>query len=237
MAIFMLAAAAVLALPAAAHAATETVALVPSLGPRKIFLLLFLMLGPIKVLVPFVEMTRGTEAAFRRQLATRALLVSAAALTLAGALGRNILETFEIPVPVLALTGGLVLFLVALDTVMQQFSRPQPPNAAARRPDLGLAVMPLAFPTIVTPYGLAAIIIFIALAKDDVALKLTVASVTLFILLLDWLTMLFAHVILKWLGPVLQIIAVVIGVTQIALGLQVILRSLVLIGVFAEHAS
>ena len=216
--------------------AAEAVDAEPTLGARKIFLLLFLMLGPIKILVPFVEMTQGTDAAFRWRLATRALLFSTAALILAGAMGRNILENFGIPVPVLGLTGGLVLFLVALQTLLQQFSGPERLARPARVPEMRMAISPLAFPTIVTPYGIAAIIIFIALAGDDGAMKLTVAGVALAILLMDWLAMLFAHVILRWLGPILQVFAVVLGVTQVALGLQVILRSLSMLGVFVEHS-
>ena len=56
----------------------------PEIGARKIFFMLFLMLGPIKILVPFVEMTHGSDPAFRRRLATRAILSSAAAMALAG---------------------------------------------------------------------------------------------------------------------------------------------------------
>jgi multiple antibiotic resistance protein len=220
------------ALPAAAAVAAAQ----PVLGARKIFILLFLMLGPIKILVPFVELTRGADAPFRWRLATRALLFSAAALTLAGMLGRNILENFSIPVPVLALTGGLVLFLVALHTLLEQFAPPAPARPEGRPLELRLAVTPLAFPTIVTPYGIAAIIIFVTLAENDTRLKLTVAAVTGLILVMDWIAMLFAHTILKWFGPALQVLAVVLGVTQVALGLQVILRSLSLIGIFAEAA-
>ena len=89
-------------------------------GARKVFLMLFLMLGPIKILVPFVDMTRGADLTFRRTLARRAILFSAAALALAGVLGRTMLENLAISLPVLALTGGVVLFLVALQTVLQQ---------------------------------------------------------------------------------------------------------------------
>jgi multiple antibiotic resistance protein len=62
----------------------------------------------------------NAESVLRRRLATRAMLFSLAALALAGLLGRNILENFEISVPVLALTGGLIPFLVALRTVLEQ---------------------------------------------------------------------------------------------------------------------
>lgn len=223
--------------PLTAQAAAGDVAAQPVLGARKIFILLFLMLGPIKILVPFVEMTRDTDAEFRRRLATRALLFSVAALIVAGALGQTMLENLNIPVSVLALTGGLVLFLVALQTILEQFSAPERSKSPAKPPELRMAITPLAFPTIVTPYGIAAIIIFVALAQDDDAMKLTVAGVTLTILLLDWLAMLFAHTILKWLGTALQVFAVVLGVTQVALGLQVILHHLSLIGVFTERAT
>ena len=170
-------------------------------GARKIFLMLFLMIGPIKILVPFVEMTRGADRAFRRTLARRAILFSAAALALAGVLGRSMLENFEISLPVLALTGGLVLFLVALRTVLQQSAGiPTSASLAAQPPDLKSAFAPLAFPTIVTPYGIAAVIVFATLAADREGAEFTVAGIVLLILALDWVAMLFAETILRRIG-------------------------------------
>ena len=233
-AIFLLA---VLAPPALAQVDTGTSAAQWAITPRKVFIMLFLMLGPIKILMPFVNMTRGSDAVFRRRLATRAVLFSAAALAVAGLLGNSMLDNFNIAVPVLALTGGLVLFLVALQTVLQQAAGPARPKPDEPPPELHLAFSPLAFPIIVTPYGIAAVIVFAALAQDDYAVKLVVGSVVLVILTLDWLAMLFAETILRWLGPVLQVFAVVLGITQIALGLQVIIHSLSMIGVFVERVN
>ena len=160
-------------------------------------------------------------------------MFSAAALALAGALGRSMLENFEISLPVLALTGGLVLFLVALRTVLQQSAgTPTSATLAAQPLELKSAFAPLAFPTIVTPYGIAAVIVFATLAADrnDAAL---IVGMVLLILALDWIAMLFAETILRRIGTALQVLAVVLGVTQIALGLQVILHSLCMIGVLA----
>lgn len=200
---------------------------------KKIFALLFLMIGPMKILGPFVMMTRGADAGFRRQLATRAVLFSAAALLVAGLLGQRMLQNFDIPLQVLALTGGLVLFLVALQTVLEQFKRPEAPRGEAPRPDLAMAINPLAFPTIVTPYGIAAMIIFVCLVEGDPAAQLTIAGLVVAILALNWLAMVYAHVILKYAGTALQVFAVVLGVTQVALGLMIILQSLSSLGVFA----
>jgi hypothetical protein len=49
------------------------------------------------------------------------------------------------------------------------------------------------------------------------------------------LAMLFTGSILEWTGTALQVFTVVLGVTQIALGLQIITHSLSLIGVFVER--
>ena len=92
-----------------------------------------------------------------------------------------------------------------------------------------MALTPLAFPTIVTPYAIAAVIVFATLAGDRQAQGLTVAAVVSLILALDWVAMTFAETILKGIGTSLQVFAVVLGVTQAALGLQIILHSLTMI--------
>ena len=219
-----------MAMPECASANSGAATVQSGLPPVKVFTLLFLMLGPLKILGPFVALTAGADAKFRFRLATRATMFSIAGLAVAGLMGQQFLDNFGVPVPVLTLTGGLVLFLVALQTVLQQFDAP-PPKATAE-PNLRYAINPLAFPTIVTPYGIAAIIIFMALAGDDLQAKATVAGVTLGVLALDWVAMLFAHVILKWVGTILQILAVVLAINQVALGLQIILSALSNLGLF-----
>lgn len=194
-------------------------------GARKIFLMLFLMLGPIKILVPFKVLAGSYEPVLQRQIATRAILFSAAALAIAGLLGRTMLENLEISLPVLAMTGGIILFIVALRTILQPTADLPARSTDQGQTDLRLALTPLAFPTIVTPYGIAAVIVFATLAGDRQTEGLTVAGIVLLILTLDWLAMIFAETILRWIGTSLQVLAVVLGVTQAALGLQVILHS------------
>ncbi|WP_307959724.1 MarC family protein [Sinorhizobium medicae] len=196
-------------------------------GARKMFFMLFLMLGPIKILTPFVAITSTCDRRRGWQIATRAIIFSAAALAIAGLLGRTMLENFEISLPVLAMTGGIILFLVALRTVLHQSSSlPDQTPEPGQPPDLRLALTPLAFPTIVTPYGIAAVIVFATLAGGRQAEGLTVAAIVLLILAMDWAAMIFAESILRWIGTSLQVLAVVLGVTQAALGLQIILHSL-----------
>lgn len=219
--------------PALAQSSAD-LAIQTDLSPRKIFFMLFLMLGPIKILVPFVNMTRDCEPTLRRGIARRSILFSAAALAVAGLLGQRMLDNFDISLPVLAVTGGIILFLVALQTVLQPATKVVA-EADREPPSLRMALAPLAFPTIVTPYGIAAVIIFAALAAGRPGTEMVVAGIVMLILALDWVAMLFADSILRWFGTSLQVLAVVLGVTQVALGLQVILHNLSIIGVFAER--
>jgi small neutral amino acid transporter SnatA (MarC family) len=60
----------------------------------------FLMLGPLKILGPFVQMTGGSDAVFTRRLALRAFLYSGLALVLAAVVGENSHCKYHISVPV-----------------------------------------------------------------------------------------------------------------------------------------
>ena len=143
------------------------------------------------------------------------------------------LDNFAIPVLVLQIAAGLILFLVALQAVMQQYDVTHPPDRT-EPPTLALAFSPLAFPTIVTPYGIAAVIILTALAPTT-EIRLMVVGVVYSILFLDWLAMLVAHIVVRWFSPLLLLLGVILGVNQVALGLQLMLggmEGLVAQGVF-----
>jgi multiple antibiotic resistance protein len=183
------------------------------------------MLGPIKLLGTFAAATKDCDRVFRFRLATRAFLFSIAAVTIAAGFGARILENFAIPLQVLQIAAGVILFLVALQAVMQQYSAASPSDRTEEPPTLALAFSPLAFPTIVTPYGLAAVIVLITLAPT-IEISLMLTGVVYFILFLDWLAMLTAHIIVRWLGPLLMLFGVILGVTQVALGLQLILAGI-----------
>jgi multiple antibiotic resistance protein len=128
------------------------------------------------------------------------------------------LRACQLDLMVLQIVAGLILFLVALQAVMQQYSAAHPPQRT-EPPSLALAFSPLAFRMIVTPYGIAAVTILMALAPTT-QIRLTVAGGVFFILFLDWVAMLAAHVIVRWLGPMLLMLGVVLGVSQVALGLH-----------------
>ena len=134
------------------------------------------------------------------------------------------MRRYHISVPVSAIAAGIILFLVALRTVMQQFDANEP-EAREYEPSLRLAVSPLAFPTIVTPYGIAAVIVCMTLTPDFLT-RGAIFAALLGLMLLNLVAMLFARPILKCAGMPMQIVGIVLGIIQVALGLQVIVEGL-----------
>ena len=196
---------------------------------RAMFTFFFLMLGPLKVIGPFVQLTRSAAPSFTRRLAFRAFLFSCLALLATVLIGESAMKRFHVSVEVLAITAGIILFLVALKTVLQQFdsspAAPPDPSAPASEPTLQLALSPLTFPVIVTPYGVAAVIICVALTPDVLA-KGAISAALFGLMLLNLVAMLYARVILKYAAMPLQLIGTVLGVIQVALGLQIIVAGI-----------
>ena len=130
---------------------------------------LFLTLGPFNVIGPFAAMTQGRDTAFKRRLALRAFIVATIALFVAATLGAKTLEKWGISVGALLLTAGVILFRVTLQPGLAgstQRVRRAESTAAATVPARSvsqLAFSPLAFPTIVAPYGMAVFILLVTL--------------------------------------------------------------------------
>jgi multiple antibiotic resistance protein len=199
----------------------------------QIFTFLFLMLGPFKIVAPFSTITKGADARFIWQIAVRATVFSSLALLFAAIFGERVLSNYAIPLPVLALSAGIILFLVALKQILEQFTAPlshgEDGTDSAPTPTLNMALKPLAFPTIVTPYGIAALVVFLAYSPD-LETRLIIGGLMLAIMLLNLIVMIATRYILPILGVVLPIVAAVLGVVQVALGLQIINNSLRALG-------
>jgi len=205
--------------------------LIHTVTMSEMFTFLFLMLGPIKILGPFVQITRKSDGALAKRLAIRAFLFSCAALVFAAFIGESSMRKYHISVPVLAIAAGIILFLVALQTVMHQFDSNTSAVHHEYEPSMRLAISPLAFPTIVTPYGVAAVIVFMALTPDFVT-RAEIFGALLVLMLLDLVAMLFAKPVLKYAGMPLQLLGTVLGIIQVALGLQIIVAGFRGLGLF-----
>jgi multiple antibiotic resistance protein len=199
------------------------------------FTFLFVTLGPLNVIAQFAAMTKGRASASKRRLPFKAILLATIALIVAATLGAKTLQAWGVSGGALLLAAGAILFLVALQPVLFGYNPggALPSVAAADRApsEAELAFSPLAFPTIVTPYGLALLILLFTLHPLDSG-GLRIFLIAAFVLALDLLAMLCTDLIAKipFIKPALDILGCVIGVLLIALAVQAVADGLRLLG-------
>jgi len=190
-----------------------------------VFTLFFVTLGPLKILGPFAQLTHEADATTARKIAVRAFVLAVIAVLAGGFVGRALVHNWHISIPALLLAGGIIFFLVGLRQVLEQYepvhatSSPLPaaPMAAAMR---------VAFPTVVTPYGIAALIVLLANSHDATRTQ-SIVGILVGVMVLNLLAMLFARKIMGGLTLIgLQILGAVLGVLQVALAMEMILRAL-----------
>jgi small neutral amino acid transporter SnatA (MarC family) len=198
------------------------------LSPGKIFTYFMVMLGPLKLLGPFLKIAAGMDRTTSQRLALRGFVIACLAGLAAAFIGRSILGKWGISLAALLLTAGLVLLLVALKAVMSEFAQaPEPPAAVEppRRAEVSvnhLAFSPLAFPNIMTPYGSAVLILLATVEKEEGGLY-RMLGIFLVIMVLDLAAMWFARPILKYCAGILTLLGAVLGVLQVALAVQMLL--------------
>lgn len=200
------------------------------LSAGAIFTLMVVTLGPVKILGPFAQLTREIDEKLERQIAFRAFLFSVAAILLAGIAGVTLLNNWHIEVPSLSLAGGLIFLIIGLRLVLEQY-QPEPPQLPPLPPNPTVAALKLTFPTIVTPYGIAAAMVLLAKSQTESRTALII-GILIVVMLLNYGAMLIAR---KAMGGVtamiLRIVGAVLGVLQVALAVEMIMVSLRQMGV------
>ena len=201
------------------------------LDASQILILLVVTLGPLKILGPFVQQTRDLEGSALRRLTLRVFILSVVSVLVAAFLGSALLAKWGISLPALLIAIGVIFFLVAIQMVLAQYGErvevqalPQDPWAAALK---------LTFPTVLTPYGIAAVIALLAATTDPARARMIV-MLALVVMVLNYVFMLFARKIMRGVALlILQILGSVLGVLQVALSVQILLWALAELGVLA----
>ena len=188
-----------------------------------VFTILFMLLGPIKIIPGFLKLTHGAPRSFKREVAIKAALIASVIVAVVALLGKGMLATYGISLDGLRLAGGLVLLISAL-----KLTFPDPEQSSTDGPmptALQLALSPVALPIIVPPAGIAAILIFTTLASATPGMNAVVAQVLVGLMVLDFLVMFFIDQIVRLPGVllVLNVFGAILVFIQVALALEILL--------------
>lgn len=194
------------------------------LGLSMILTAFIVMLGPIKLVGPFAALTAGMTEGEARKIALKAFGFACAGGLAAALVGQNMLVSWRISPAALHLTVGVVLLLVALRTVLAQYEPAVDSSTPVTAPR-NIALSPLTFPTILTPHGIAIFTLFLAVT-GDASREASIIALFLAVMAMNWIAMWFARPIVRHAGIVFAILGAVLGVLQVALGIQIVLRAL-----------
>jgi multiple antibiotic resistance protein len=213
--------------------AADEAAATLSLGLGEVFTFFFLTLGPASVIGPFARETAGLVDTARRRVAFVTTGIALASILVATTIGTLVLRKWGISSGALLITAGIVLFLVALNTIRRQYGHAKDDTpSSSTQASIARVAFQMAFPYVVSPYGIAIVILVLTTRPDSVPLTPIVAMLV-GIMLLNAMVMLVAHRITRsmYLNPTLAVVSSVLAVLQAALGVQMVLAGLRMAGV------
>lgn len=189
------------------------------------FGLLFVMINPIAVAPVFVAVTAGMNAGQRRATLTRAVSAAFGVTLFFLFVGRAFLSYMGVSVQAFAISGGILLFVIAFPMLMGQRSPIQAPQAGQASADV--AIFPLTIPQLAGPGTIATILLLATQVGADWARLAVLTGVISVIYLIAWPTLFMAERVLNRLGEgPMHIITRVLGLVLAALAVQYILNGL-----------
>ncbi len=187
----------------------------------EIFIILFIGMGPVKVLLVYIELTSGFEASVRRQMARRVTTVAGAVALGLFALGAFFQQLLHFSIGALTIAGGLILLLLGLKMVLG--SAGGGGGEHPQKDPMSLATSPLAIPLMLNPIGIVALITF---SSTDLALEEIVAIVVmiLIIMVIDFLVLSSADRLSRFFSPAtVEVLEKVLGILLAALAVELML--------------
>jgi multiple antibiotic resistance protein len=211
--------------------ATTGTANTPILGIAEVFMLLFITLGPpLKTPAVYFARMQGVDATTQRRLAWATFAMATITVLIGATLGAMLRSNWHISIAAMLLAGGIIFFLVSLRTVLEQYGSTEVHVEAAPAPRRLPTAFELAVPMIITPYGIAAAIVFLT-ASHSVERTVWIFASILGVMVLHLLAMLFAGPIVRGIGPIpFKIFGTVIGSLTVGLSIQMMLAALVQLG-------
>jgi multiple antibiotic resistance protein len=120
------------------------------------FLVIWIVIDPIRVLPVFTALTASYDAPTRRRMAKVTVLVSLLVLAFFISLGQIIIAGMGISLHAFVIAGGVILFLFAVDLVSGQ---DKPIAVDAADTPMQLAISPLAIPTLAGPGAMLTVVL------------------------------------------------------------------------------
>ncbi|MQY50953.1 MarC family protein [Rhodocyclus gracilis] len=183
--------------------------------------LLLLLLDPLGNVPVFLSLLKDLPPARRRHVVLRECAVAGVVLIVFVFVGDVLLKVMHLSEPALEISGGIILFLIAMGMVF-----PRPPVIDTDAPPNGEPfIVPLAIPMIAGPAALATVLLASRQAEQPwllvAAIVVAIAISTLVLLAAGWLSRMFGKSGLQAMERLMGLVLTAMSVQMLISGIRI----------------
>lgn len=183
------------------------------------FTTLFVIMDPPGTIPVFLALTGRMDKASQNKAAIQATLTSLFVIVGFAVAGNFLLKALHISMPALQLSGGILLFLVAMELLMGKGEFGGPSEDI----ESNVAMVPLGTPLLAGPGAIVAVMVAVNQGHNTVAGWVAVMLAVLLMHVVIWLTMKFSMALQKLLGDDgVMILTKISGVLLAAIATQMV---------------
>jgi len=201
------------------------------------FIAIFIGMGPIKVLLVYMAMTRNMEKGRRKKVVNRIVLVAGSVGVGLFIIGAAVQSILHFSIGALNIIGGLILLLLALNMVMGSGGENHGSQDMTEDSALSIATSPLAIPLTLNPVGIVTLVVASSEVKD-IPSSIAIVVMIAIVMLIDYVLLLASDKVAPYLSTaVVQLFEIILGIFLGALAIQLVLNGLAELGIInlAEH--
>lgn len=192
------------------------------------FVMLIVVINPVAVAPVFASVASGMSSAERRAVLNRALIIAFVVALFFLLAGRAMLSYLGVTMHAFAVSGGVLLFLIALPMLFGQRSALQSAEGReARSSDEDVAIFPMAIPMLAGPGTLATVLVLATQAAGEMTRVAALAVTLAVIYLISWPVLYASDRLIAWMGASkVGIITRVLGIILAALAVQYVFNGI-----------
>jgi multiple antibiotic resistance protein len=208
----------------------------PEITVLDLFLPIFIGMGPVKVLLVYMTLTKNCSTALQRKVARKTILTATIIAILLLLAGAFIMRLLHFTPEALTIAGGLILLILTLSIVLSPAEKKEEVGPVSEEALMSMAIFPLAIPLPLNPVGIVSLTVFSAEVQGLLQLGVLIILV-LVVAAIDLGVFLISHRLYKYLtNERIVVLEKLLGIFLAALAVQLIINGLVDLHIIATIA-
>ncbi len=195
-----------------------------------VFAILFVTMGPIKVLIVFAEKTAGIAHEIRQRIILKSVTIATVIGLLFIVGGQFLMKLFKFSLGSLTIAGGIILLIFGITMVLSESIHSDRQYTDKEAEDM--ATYPFALPLMASPMGLVALTVFSANTHIVFTQVVGLIAALLVVMVINLIVLFSVETIVNRIDPqALQIAERILGILLTALAVETIMNGLQTFGV------